>query len=151
MSADVERLTEQLAAMAAQYTKACQQIEALAAERDAAVQRAEAAEALVEDLRRQVQLANDGWHYADGVAELAMKHRDEAEAALTEANARADAAWDACERYHRRKADACKAEATEWREQGDDESAAECLSEALCHMDSLTDIRALHRNAGGQE
>lgn len=34
----------------------------------------------IDALRAEVELARDGWHMANGTAELAMKHRDEAEA-----------------------------------------------------------------------
>lgn len=46
---------------------------------DAAADEIERLTAENERMRGEIQTANDGWHYADGCAELAMKHRDEAE------------------------------------------------------------------------
>jgi len=39
----------------------------------------------IEELEGELGLAREGWYLANGVAELAMKHRDMAEAALSEA------------------------------------------------------------------
>ena len=36
----------------------------------------------ISELQAQLAIAEDGWHKANGVADLAMKHRDEAEAQL---------------------------------------------------------------------
>jgi hypothetical protein len=51
-------------------------------EPDALCQRAADA---IENLTAKLAEAKEGWHYANGTADLAMKHRDEAEAALSTA------------------------------------------------------------------
>jgi hypothetical protein len=66
LAAEVERL----GAVATQYAKAIGD------------QRAE-----VERLRSRLAIAEDGWHQANGVAHLAMKHRDMAEQRLAAADA----------------------------------------------------------------
>ena len=45
----------------------------------------------IQPIAQQLAEARDGWHYANGVAELAMKHRDEAEAKVAELERQRDA------------------------------------------------------------
>jgi hypothetical protein len=42
------------------------------------------------ELEAKLAIADDGWHMANGTADLAMKHRDEAEAKLAAVKALAD-------------------------------------------------------------
>ena len=44
-----------------------------------------------EELQAQIAKAEDGWHMANGVADLAMKHRNEAEAQVKELQKQVDA------------------------------------------------------------
>jgi hypothetical protein len=47
---------------------------------------------MLEALQKQLKIAEDGWDLAHGVADLAMKHRDEAEGKLEEVRAELDEA-----------------------------------------------------------
>jgi len=59
-----------------------------------------------------------------------------------------DAVLEEAAEDHMRRVQSCRQEANEWRAQGEDDSAADCLAEAIFHHDSAARLRALKK--GGE-